>query len=168
MKENSVTTLISSTSVHTTGSLSHTGEHPIRGWDLPLSSVIASRPCKQSRIPGTSRDNRSSMPFYKQPETLRPRAYQFDYSGYPDFAKCPGTTLPICWLRRQPYRGRPTRSTFCYHAREHTLGKGSTPNGRKNGTTRAPTRIYVRSTTHCRLSTLNDSTAPCLEIEGAY
>ena len=108
------------------------------------------------------------MPFYKQPGTPRPTARRYDYSGHPDTAKCQGTTLPIYWPRRQLCRDKLTHFAVCYHAREHTLGKGSTPNGRTNGTARAPAPICVRSTTHYQPSTPDGSTAPCLEIERTY
>jgi hypothetical protein len=108
------------------------------------------------------------MPFYKQPGTTRPTAHRFDCSGYPDIAKFPRMTLPICWPKRQPYRKKHTRFAFCYHAREHTLGKGFTPNRRKNGTSQALALICVRSTTNYQPSTRDGSTAPCLENERTY
>jgi hypothetical protein len=105
------------------------------------------------------------MLFSKQPGTPRPTARRYDYSGHPDTAKWQGTTLPIFWPMRQLYRERHTRFALCCHAREHTSGKESTLNGRKNGTTQAAAPICVRSTTHCRPNTPDGSTALCLEIE---
>ena len=64
--------------------------------------------------------------------------------------------------------GKHTRSAFCCRKIEHTSSKRPTPNGRKNGTSRAPAPIYVRSTIHYRPSTPDNSTALCLEIERTY